>query len=299
MRIFLAGATGVIGRRVTRLLIDAGHELTAVGRTPEKRRALAQAGATPSEVDLFNAGAVKQAVAGHEVVINLATHIPPVAQMGLPDAWDENARIRRFMSANLSEAASAGGAIRFIQESISLIYPDYGAEWIDESIPLEPTATTGSVLDAEAAAQRFTTGGRTGIVLRFASFYGPDTDRTLEMIQMTRQGLAPLSGPAEGYISSIHLDDAAQSVLAALGVEAGIYNVGDDEPLRRYEYSAALASALGVPPPEVAGAGEGMAGRSLRVSNRKLRQDSGRSPRYPSAREGWKAILNELNAQAI
>jgi nucleoside-diphosphate-sugar epimerase len=302
MNVFVAGATGVIGRRVVPLLIGEGHRVTAVARTPRKAAPLARAGATLVEVDLFDAAAVHRAVAGHQAVVNLATHIPPSSRTFVPGAWRENDRIRRFASANLAQAALAAGAERFVQESFAPIYPDCGDAWIDESTPARPTRYNRSTLDAERAAERFSRGGGAGVVLRFAFFYGPDSDFVLDMIRLVRKGWAPALGRPEGYLSSVAHDDAATAVAAALGVPAGIYNVVDDEPLPRRAAFDSLAESLGVPPPKfppiwlryLAGSlGETLA-RSQRISNRKLRGASGWAPRYPSLREGWPAVIAAL-----
>ena len=114
MRIFLAGATGVIGRRVMPLLVAAGHRVSAIGRTPDKRAALERLGAVPVDADLFAPDALRRAVAGHAVVINLATHLASGLRIFLPGAWRENDRVRRIGAANLADAAIAAGAERFI-----------------------------------------------------------------------------------------------------------------------------------------------------------------------------------------
>lgn len=111
MRIFLAGATGVIGARLVPLLVSAGHDVTGVARTEPKRRRMEQLGAAPVSVDLFDPLAVRRAVAGHEAVINMATSIPPSSKALLPGAWRANDRIRTVASANLAEAAQAAGAL--------------------------------------------------------------------------------------------------------------------------------------------------------------------------------------------
>src|SRR5262249_62311737 len=108
--------------------------------------------------------------------------------MFLPGAWAENDRIRRVASANLVDAAIAGGATRFIQESFAPAYPDRGEAWIDERTPLAPVRLNRSLVDAERAAQRFSGGARTGIVLRFAAFYGPDSWFTRDLIRYVRRG---------------------------------------------------------------------------------------------------------------
>jgi nucleoside-diphosphate-sugar epimerase len=134
MKIFLTGATGVIGRRLVPILAAAGQRVTAVGRSPVVRARLERHGVTTIDVDLFDSVAVRRAVAGHDIVVNLATHIPrSTLQMFLPWVWRENDRLRRVGSATLVDAASAAGAARFIQESFATVYPGCGDRWIDET----------------------------------------------------------------------------------------------------------------------------------------------------------------------
>ena len=196
MRIFLTGATGVIGRRALPLLIGAGHSVTAVVRRPQSHAELVRAGATPIEVDLFAADAVRKTVAGHDAVVNLATHMPAGYRAFLPGAWAENDRIRRFASANLVDAAMATGATRLIQESFAPVYPDRGDQWIDERTPIAPVRYNRTVADAERSAERFSGSGGAGVVLRFAMFYGPDSWFTRDLIGYVRRGWAPIPGVA-------------------------------------------------------------------------------------------------------
>jgi 2-alkyl-3-oxoalkanoate reductase len=307
MKIFVTGATGVVGRRAVPLLVRAGHEVTAVARTPEKAAAMQRAGARPVTVDLFDAGGVRRALAGHEAVINLATHIPrSTLRMLLPGAWRENDRIRREASAILVDAALAEGVARFVQESFAPMYPDCGDEWIDEEVPPQPARYNVSTLDAERSAARFTHAGGTGVVLRFAGFYGPDAAHVPDLIRFARRGTFALPGRPEAYFSSVSHDDAASAAVAALGVPAGIYNVVDDEPLRRADFARIVADGLGVPPPKpqpawmarmLGSLGE-LLSRSVRLSNRKFRAASEWAPRHPSLREGWPATLVEMNGAA-
>jgi nucleoside-diphosphate-sugar epimerase len=303
MKVFVTGATGVVGRRAVPLLVQAGHEVTAVARTPEKAAAMERAGARPVRVDLFDAEGVRRAVAGHDTVVNLATHIPrSTTRMMLPWAWRENDRIRREASAVLVDAALAAGATRFVQESFAPMYPDLGDEWIDEAVPPNPARYNRSTLDAERSAARFGHAGGTPVVLRYAGFYGPDAAHVPDLIRFTKRGMMALPGRPEAYFSSISHDDAASAVVAALGVEGGIYNVADDEPMRRRDFFAVVAEGLGVPPPRpqpawmsrlMGSLGE-LLSRSLRISNRRFRESSGWSPRHRSLREGWPALLAEM-----
>ena len=137
MRILLTGATGVLGRRVLPALVAQGHDVSAIGRTAEKRKALAKQGARPIDRDLFDANAVMRAVKGHSAIINLATHITHSnLQLLLPGGWRENDRLRRDASTILADAAIRLGVERFVQESYAPVYPDMGEKWVTEVTPL-------------------------------------------------------------------------------------------------------------------------------------------------------------------
>jgi 2-alkyl-3-oxoalkanoate reductase len=305
MRIFMTGATGVIGKRAIPLLIAQGHQVTALGRTPEKRAQLEKLGASAANVDLFNPEQVSTALSGHDAVINLATHIPPVSKIFLRSAWRENDRIRSIASGVLVKTAIEQDVRIFIQESFAPIYEDAGDRWIDESAPFSPVRYNRSMLDAESAAQRFTQAGRTGIILRFGGFYGPDSEQGPAMIQSVRKGWAPIPGRRDGYISSLSHDDAATAVAAALNAKAGIYNIVDDEPLRREDFFNYVAELIGVKPPKflpawtahLFGSLGTLLARSLRISNRKFREETLWKPIYPNAKDGLRDILsNESKA---
>ncbi len=300
-RIFMTGATGVIGRRAVPLLLAAGHQVTGVARSSSGAAMLQSLGARVAFLDPFDLPAASRAVEGHDVVVNLATHMPSSNfRMMLPWAWRENDRLRRDASSVLVRAARAADVQRFVQESFAPVYPGADDGWIDERVPIQPSHYNASVADAERSAVRFSEGGGTGVVLRFSFFYGPDARLTGDLIKLAQKGWAGIPGRAEAYISSVSHNDAATAVIAALQLPAGVYNVTDDEPLTRREYFDVLASALGVPrlrlpPPWICrflGSLGEMLGRSLRISNRKLREASGWTPVYPSMREGWPATLS-------
>ena len=279
MNVFVAGATGVLGRRAVARLVAAGHEVTGIARNPGKRAALDAAGVTPVEVNLFDREAVIAAVSGHDVVCNLATAIPVGDRASSPSAWDDNDRIRREASRNLVDAALAAGAGRYVQESIAFLYADGGDRLLDESTPLEP--------------------GGAGVVLRFGQFYGFDSGHTVEAIDAVRAGQPAELGPESAYRSPVTTDDAASAVVAALDAPRGVYNVVDDGPLPRTDYVDALAKALGVPPPAVRSVdmepSPGVAPllRSLRVSNQRFTAKTGWRPQFPSAWEGWPFVIGE------
>ncbi len=303
MKVFVTGATGVIGRRAIPLLVEGGHRVTGSVRAPDGRAALERMGAEAAHADLFSPGALCRAVSGHDAIVNLATHIPSSSwRMMFRGAWAENDRIRREGSSNLVDAAIAAGIPRFIQESFAPVYPDCGGRWIDEDTPLEPVRYNRTVVDAERSAQFFTQAGGAGVVLRFGAFYGPDARHLVDLIRMVRRGWAPIPGPADAFISSVSHDDAAAAAVAALRLPAGAYNVVDDEPVTHREYFDSLAAALGVAPPRLPPAwatllfgslGELLA-RSQRISNRRLRSACAWAPKYRSVREGWPPAVAEL-----
>lgn len=303
MRLFVSGATGVIGRRVLPLLQSQGHTVTAMARKPDDRARLEREGVTPIAANLFDLDALRRAVAGHDAIINLATHMPsPVWKMVFRRAWRLNDRIRTEGVANLVQAAVGAGIPRLIQESFALTFPDGGDRWIDERTPLEPAAYNRTVLDAEKSIADFTAGGRTGVVLRFAAFYGPDAMQVRTYINGLRAGWAGLPGGPDRFFSSVCHDDAASAVVAALTAPPGVYIVADDEPVTRAVYFGSLAEELGLKPPRFlpdwttplfGSVGKAMA-RSLRLSNRKLKQETRWTPRFPSVREGWPAMLAQM-----
>ena len=299
MKLFVAGATGVLGRRAVRDLVAAGHDVTGIARSEEKGALLRSLGATPARVDLFDADALRAAVAGHDGVLNLATHIPPVTEAARRSAWAENERIRSEGARNLVDAAIAAGASLYVQEALAFAYEDSGDRWIDETTPLLDGVTAVALRAAEGEAARFP--GR-AVVLRFGQFYAPEATHTVAMVGAARRGLSMNVGGHDGYAPSISADDAARAVVAAIDAPAGTYNVVDDVPLTRRELDAALADAVGgrrllrAPTAAVKAAGEDakIFFGSNRVSNASFKEATGWAPRFPSAREGYAAIVPSM-----
>jgi 2-alkyl-3-oxoalkanoate reductase len=149
MRVFLSGATGVIGKRVVPLLLEAGHTVT-VGQRAGGQPLPWKGEVRIVPLDLFSPATLGAAVQGQDAVINLATSIPSTFKSLFRSAWRMNDRIRREGSRNLVEAALAAGVRTLVQESFAPTYPSRGDEWIDESVPLEPGAYNRTVLDAES-----------------------------------------------------------------------------------------------------------------------------------------------------
>ena len=302
MKVFVTGATGAIGRRAVPALVGAGHTVTGVARDDAKAEQLRAAGADAVRVDLFDPPAVAAALQGHDAVCNLATSIPPPSKSIRTKAWAMNDRIRREASRNLVDGALAAGASRFVQESIAFLYPDSGDRLIDEDVPLDMPPFVDAAGVAEAQARRFTDAGGAGVVLRFGFFYGAGAQHTDDMVRLARRRVASQLGPSEVYWPSIHLDDAAAAVVAALGAPAGTYNVVDDEAVPVAELYQALATAFGLKAPRVtmravaklAGSKADLYQRSQRVSNARFRAATEWAPAYPSVREGWQQVAHEM-----
>jgi nucleoside-diphosphate-sugar epimerase len=214
MRIFVAGATGVIGRPLVPLLVRAGHQVTGSTRSPAKADALARAGATPTVVDVYDADALKRAMqaAQPEVVIHQLTDLPDEAGALAADALAANARVRIEGTHNLIVGAKAAGATRMIAQSISFIYAPGREPHLEEDalVPPENISARG-VYALEGAVTG--TPGLAGVVLRYGRLYGPGT-----------WAAAPTG---KGFL---HVDAAAQAAVLALTRGApGIYNIAEDD----------------------------------------------------------------------
>lgn len=284
-KVFVTGATGVLGRRAVPLLVAAGHDVTAVARSADKASMLAEQGARPTDCDLFDVESVRSGVAGHDAIAHLATNIPTGASTMRKRAWRTNDRLRSEAAGHLAAAAVELGIERYVQESITFPYVDRGDEWIDEATERSYFWGNRTTVAAESAAASVTAAGGTGVVLRFAMFMAADSAHMQTYAQMAGKGVWGIFGGDEGYTSFIDADDAAAAVVAALDAPVGVYNIAEAEPSLRSEHRAALAAAVGrdslrtLPGVErLAGeAGEGLA-RSHRISSGAFRAATSWTP---------------------
>jgi len=305
VNIFVAGATGVLGRPTVNALVEAGHRVRGAARGAEKAQLLRSMSAEPVAVDLFSASSVRLALNRCDAVINLATKIPPLMKMRSAKAWEENDLLRSHASNVVAEAARAGGVRTYVQESITFIYADGGNAWLDEGSPLDVSwLSLQSMINAENATREFAGEGSRGVNLRFGAFYAAYAQSSVDTARMARRRMFPVPGRGQNFFSSIHVDDAAAAVLASLELPSGEYNVVDDEPLTAKEYAMAMTKALRAPRPWSIptwifrlAAGRGPTSyilRSQRVSNARFKKATGWAPRYPSAREGWRQVASEM-----
>ena len=176
------------------------------------------------------------------------------------------------------------------------MYHDAGGDWIEEEAVPDRFSSAAANLAAEASAERFTSAGRTGVVLRFGWFYGPGARHAEQFFALARRGICISMGPPTSYVSSIHVADGGRAVAAALTAPAGIYNVSDDVPVTKRDELNSLAAALGAKQPRsvpnwlakrVVGPAVALLTMSQRVSNSRFKEATGWTPRFPTVTDGW------------
>ncbi len=312
MRVFVAGASGAIGRRLVPLLITAGHEVSATTRTARKAEMLRAAGATPVVLDALDRDAVIRAVtsARPDVVVHQMTALASMRSLKKLDReFALTNRLRTEATRHLIDAAREAGARTFVAQSYTG-WPNErrGGRVKSETDPLDvdPPASMRATLDAIRTLESIVTSssGLTGIVLRFGSFYGPGTafSRDGEMTRMVRRGRFPIVGGGTGVWSFVHVDDAAAATLAAVERPVGgIYNIVDDEPAEVSVWLAELCRILGCRPPRrmpawiarlaIGDAGLVMMTEARGSSNEKAKRVLGWIPRWASWREGFRAAM--------
>lgn len=259
MRVFLAGATGAIGRPLVARLLADGHEVVGTTRDATRAAALRAQGAEAVVLDAFDAEAVHAAVAAArpEVVVHQLTTLPQdPTPKSMATAVDANARLRRETVPTFVDAARAAGARRVIAQSISFVTRPDGRPVHDEDAPLwadEPSQRTNveGVLALETAVRD--AGDVEGVAMRYGFFYGPGTWYAPDgaLTTMIRKRRYPVVGSGEGRSSFVHVDDAVDATVRALdaSVPSGTYNVTDDEPALARDWVPAAAAVLGAKPP--------------------------------------------------
>jgi nucleoside-diphosphate-sugar epimerase len=309
MRVFVAGASGAIGSRLVPQLIDAGHEVIGVHTTPGRAALLWTLGAKPVMVDLLDAGAVRKAVleAEPEAIVHEATALA-TARFGrnFDRTFAQTNRLRTEGTDNLLAAAREAGVSRLVaQSNVTFRYAREGGMVKSEDDPLDTKPVAGAV-ESRAAMNYLDDAvvAAGGVVLRYGIFYGAANDG---MIEPVRKRQFPIVGDGGGFMSWIHLDDAAAATVLALEHDGpAIYNIADDEPAPAREWLPVLADALGAKPPRrvpvwvarlFAGEPGVVMGTEARgASNAKAKRELGWSLRYPSWRQGFVDVYATLLA---
>ncbi len=316
MRIFLAGATGAIGSRLTPMLVAAGHEVFASTRTPAKAERLREAGAQPVILDALKREAVIETVAAAapQTVIHMITSLPRQIDLRrLPRELAVNDRLREDGTRDLVAAAQQAGAKRLIAQSAAFLYMPLAGiagrpPLRSEEDPLNFEAPKPLMRSINALHMLEHTvrsaDGIDGVVLRFGWLYGPGTSLSRDgaTVEQVRRRQLPILGGGGAVWSFVHVDDAARAVIAALQAPRGVYNVVDDEPAPVREWLPELARAVGAPPPRrlpapiarpLAGAiGVCMMRKGDGASNERAKEALRWRPQIPSWREGFRSALD-------
>lgn len=308
MKVFVAGATGAIGRPLLAQLIAAGHEVTGMTRREQRAEEMRAAGASAVVCDAFDAEGLRAALAAAEpeAVVHLLTALSPKFKPG--SSLEPTNRVRIEGTRNLVAAARAAGARRLVAESVAFMYAPVG-DWVKaEEAPLlePPPGNFGPARRALASLEEQVLGAEDieGLVLRYGWLYGPGTHygRGGSVAAQVRKRRSPLVGPGTGVFSFIHVDDAASATVAALERGApGAYNVVDDEPAPQREWLPVYAEALGAKPPRrvpvwlarlLVGAGVADGAIGMRgAANAKAKRELGWQPSHPSWRQGFRSTL--------
>jgi 2-alkyl-3-oxoalkanoate reductase len=309
MRVFVAGASGVLGRRLVPQLVDAGHDVIGTHNSPGRSELLRSLGARPVLLDLLNPEAVRQAVveSGADAIVHEATALAG-AKFGrsLDKSFAGTNELRTKGTDALIGAAWNAGVRRFVAQSFAPYrYAREGGPVKTEDDPLDPNppANTHQSFAAMAYLEQVVTDFG-GIALRYGAFYGAPDDGWGDLVRKRRM---PIVGSGAGIMSWIHLDDAAAATVLALEhTGPAIYNIVDDEPAPAREWLPAVAKALGAKPPRrfpawmarlVAGEAAAAMGTEARgASNAKAKRELGWTLRYPSWRQGFAAAHGAATA---
>lgn len=310
MRVFVAGATGAIGRQLVPRLVAAGHEVVGMTRSESKRALLRELGAEPAVADALDPDQVAEAVARArpDVIVHELTSIDAFDPRRFDRVFAPTNRLRTTGTDYLLSAGQAMGVRRFIaQSAVYTLYARTGGPVKSEEDPLDltPAREMRESMAALRYLEQAVVGAQwtEGIALRYGSFYGPGTSLAPgeELFEMVRKRKFPLVGNGAGVWSFIHIADAAEATLAAIERgQRGIYNVVDDDPAPVAAWLPALAQTLGAKQPMriprfigrlFAGeAGVVMMTEARGASNAKAKRDLGWRPAHTSWREGFAEV---------
>jgi nucleoside-diphosphate-sugar epimerase len=312
MRVFVAGATGAIGRQLVPRLVAAGHEVHGTTRSESKQAMLHELGAVPVVVDALDPDQVAEAVgrARPDVIVHQLTALAGVDMRHLERGFELTNRLRTEGTDYLLSAGQAVGVRRFVAQGISGFgaYARTGGPVKSEEDPLDPKPAREmrTNLAAIRHLEKAVLGAQwtDGIVLRYGAFYGPGTSMAPgeESFEMVRRRKFPVVGDGGGVWSFIHVADAADATVAAVTHGSrGVYNVVDDEPAPVNEWLPALAQTLGAKKPMrvprfigrlFAGeAGVVMMTELRGASNDKAKRELQWRPEHPSWRHGFATTL--------
>lgn len=302
MRVFIAGSTGVLGRRLVRCLAERGHEAVGLVRNDRGATVVRERGGEPRHGDLLDSGSVLEAARGCEVVVHAVTSIPLGIRL-TPEDFAENDRLRREGVRALTAAAAAVGARRYLQQSVVWVASAGDGVFFDESSPLRRNEVSASAIDAEMISRE--AGERYGFevaILRGGWFYAADAAHTRTLGRGLASRRLPVIGKGDALWATVHVDDVASAFTAAIESDTGgTWHVVDDEGTRSGDFLDGLASRLGARRPPrlpawlarilVGAYSVDFATRSDRTSNARLKADLGWAPEFPTYREGLDRVV--------
>jgi nucleoside-diphosphate-sugar epimerase len=318
MRVFVAGATGAIGKQLVPRLVEAGHEVHGMTRHESKQAMLRELGAEPVVADALHPDQVAEAVgrARPDVIVHQLTALGGVGMRNLKRGAELTNRLRTEGTDHLLLAGQAVGVQRFLAQSNFASYARTGGPVKSEEDPLDP-APPGKLREGLAAMRHLEQAvldaqWTEGIVLRYGGFYGPGTNMAPggDMYEMIRKRRFPLVGDGGGIWSFVHIADAAEATVAAVehGTH-GVYNIVDDDPAPVAEWLPYLTNMLNGKKPRrmprfilrlAAGeAGVVMMTEARGASNAKAKRELAWSPAHPSWRQGFAAASEESTYQRI
>lgn len=308
MRIFVAGATGVLGKRLVVRLSGRGHTVIGLSRSDGNDLAIRTFGGEPRRGDLFDVRSLVAAAAGADVVVRAATAIPSGVRFRRKD-WAENDRVRTEGTRALVAATSRVRAKAYVQEGIVWIAVPSDGSHFDEASPIVPRLWFGTAAESERIAHEAgTKQGFAAATVRFGAFYSPDSPQTREMGTRLARGKLPIIGAGDNYWSPIHVDDAADALSAVIEAQAsGIWHAVDSRPVTLTDFFSIFAEALGAPKPgrvprwlAALVLGRPMLDfmtLSTQTSSAKLHRELGWSPRYATVREGFRQVVDAWRGQ--
>ena len=308
MRVFVAGATGAIGKQLVPRMVEAGHEVHGMTHSESKRAMLYELGAVPVVADALDPDQVAEAVgkARPDVIVHQLTALAGEGMRGLKRRVAMTNRLRSEGTDHLLSAGQAVGVRRFVAQSNYALYARTGGPVKCEEDPVDP-APPGKLREGVAALRHLEQAvlearWTEGIVLRYGGFYGPGTNMAPggDIYEMIRKRRFPLVGDGGGVWSFVHIDDAAEATVAAVEHGGrGIYNIVDDDPAPVAEWLPAITRMLGGKNPRrmprfivrlfAGGAGVVMMTEARGASNARAKRELGWSPAHPSWREGFAA----------
>ena len=307
MKVFVAGATGAIGRPLLERLVAAGHEVTGTTRSEAKTGAIRAAGGEAAVCDALDAPALRGAVAeaGPEVIVHQLTALPDRFNPRRKTIYDATNRLRDEGTRNLLEAAREAGTRRFVCQSIAFAYaagptPDVKDEDAPLVVDAPPPFGEGVRVTQEMEHRVVEADWLEGLVLRYGWFYGPGTyyGEGGSITADVRKRRFPVIGKGSGLSSFIHVEDAASATVAAVeGGPPGLYNIVDDQPAAMREWLPLFADAVGAKKPLrvpvwvarlAAGPMAGMMNALPGASNAKAKRELDWEPRWPSWRTGFR-----------